>query len=178
MKKLLIAVVYIAMIGGCKKEDPSDLTDVSERGEYFNCLINGKYWTFKQCTTCLFGAPDAVRRYELYEIPGITTRDVIEASNVEGYPQTGIEINIDHNDFLAGDTILLSKNPSRLNSSQGLSFANISNPYGLTDSVHTGRLIFTKRTNKWEEGVFDFTAVNSQGEIISVTKGRFAIALD
>lgn len=175
MCKFLLAIIAFLMIAGCKKED-SGLTDVSEKGEYFNCRINGQYWTYKQANG-LFGAVNALSSYQLYDVPSIITHDVIRANNVVDYPQTEIELNMDHEAFLAGDTIMLGNNPSRLLSGKGLSWAEITNPNGLTDSIHTGRVIFTQRTDEWQRGIFEFTVSDGQGSQFSVTEGRFAISL-
>lgn len=51
MKKLRPFVLFAALwTAGCTKEPdpPPTPPDVNEQGEYFNCYINGKYWTFSQ----------------------------------------------------------------------------------------------------------------------------------
>ena len=183
MNKLFIAILLVLLFTGCKKEEQSDLTDVSPNGEYFNCYINGKYWTFKQCTFC---SGDALRSYQVYRnVPDTITGNRIEGSSSD-FPQTVIEFVIAQEDFLAGDTIMLGRNSFRSLTDSGLSFAQIEHVYnidnnsvsgGATDSIHTGRLVFTKRTGKWQEGTFYFNASNGL-DVISITNGRFAIAID
>jgi hypothetical protein len=48
MKNLLFGFsVFVLAFASCKKEDKGP-PDSNEQGEYFNCKIDGKYWTYKQ----------------------------------------------------------------------------------------------------------------------------------
>jgi hypothetical protein len=95
---LICLSIFIAL--SCKKTKYT-APDVSPNGEYFNCKIDGKYWTFKTCSYC--NDPLTAGR-EVVDRPHFS----IMAGNSD-YPQTQFDFFIDTAEINHHDTISFSQ---------------------------------------------------------------------
>ncbi len=174
--KTQVSIVALACLGtfGCKK-DADKTSDVNEQGEYFNCRIEGRYWTFEQEH---YTAHDALSAY------GAHDRFFIHADRVDDYPQTGIEFTLNGRSLPDRDTYILGKNTSNGVITGNEAFARITGPTAnfsgydfATDSTHQGMLIFTRCDARRAEGTFWFNAGRTDtNAVIHVTDGRFSIS--
>lgn len=174
MKKLW-PLAFLTFLGtlGCNKEPgpPPAPPDVNEQGEYFNCYINGKYWTFKQDPYAADALSASVSQITL---PGYRLHAVAH----DGYPRTVIDL------WMIGENVP-SKDTFDLTTYSDGSYAEILGPtanfccsgFG-TDMTHTGKLIFSRRGDRLE-GTFYFDAQRPDTNVvIHVTNGRFSIIPD
>lgn len=104
-------------IFGCKKDD--DLKDVNEQGEYFNCRIEDKYWTFEQEDYTAHDALSADGAYDQFSI---------QADHVDDYPQTRIDFILNGRSLPDKDTYLLGANTSTGMITRTEAFARITGP--------------------------------------------------
>jgi len=150
---------------GCNKHDEN-----ADKAEYFNCEINGQYWTYVQCKFCNFDNLTAGHE-------DLDTKHYSIMGSCADYPQTEISFFIDEDEMMRSDTIALS--------SATKSYGRIWKPLAqdstmileyFTGHGAGGNLIITSRTSRRIEGVFDFTATNTK-QTVSVSKGTFSILL-
>lgn len=161
------SLFLLLLLAACHKNETSPAT---EPKEYFNCYINGKYWTYKQPT---FSNHDPLRAwYEASLIPHFA----LGGDNVVDFPQTGIGFDLDNINFPNKDTFYLSSYP-------GGNMAHIDNPDTdgnlhefRTNDTLTGVLIFTKREANLIQGTFYFDAYNETlNRTVHITNGKFSI---
>ncbi len=156
--------VFSLALSSCKpKEQPQP------DAEYFNCEINGKYWTYR-ANRLAFNPCSGVGA----GTSGMTSW-IISGLDCIGPPQTQIIIYLSGgNSFPDRDTFELSEQH----------FAGVNNPdnsfnsYYRTNDTATGKLIFTMRDSTRVEGQFYFRAYNPyQNKTIDITNGKFSIKL-
>ncbi len=160
--------VFSFTLSSCKPKEQPQLET-----EYFNCEINGKYWTYR-ANDLAFNPCSGVGAG-----PSGMTSWIISGLDCIGPPQTQIIIYLSGgNSFPDRDTFELSEQY------QG----SIDQPYPIisgnaysgfsTDSTHTGILIFTKRDSTEVKGIFYFDVLDKNyNTIISITNGKFSIKL-
>lgn len=155
----------ILLLAACHKNEPA-----TEPKEYFNCYIDGKYWTYAQGS---FTNHDALRaRVNAITLPGFE----ITADNVTNFPTTIINIWFIEETFPTKDTVMLTTY------SDGY-YAEIISPDTAgsgnsfeTDNTYTGQLIFTKREPNLIQGTFYFDAYSAaQNRTVHITNGKFSI---
>ena len=173
MKNALLGLLLLfATLSSCKKDTPpATLPDTNAQGEYFNCKIDGKYWTYKQAGYT--NHDDLTAGKGIITDPGY----VITAENGEDFPQTVVKFWMIGTDFPDSDTIeLISYGTGAYAEVVGPPFLDIYQ-YGFrTDTLHTGRLIFTKRSPQRLEGTFEFDTYNNDPKrMVRFTEGRFSI---
>lgn len=158
-------IFLILLLAACYKNEPAP-----EPKEYFNCYIDGKYWTYKQGS---FTNHDALRaRVNAITLPGFE----ITADDVTTFPQTQINIWFIQENFPTKDTVELTTYNDGY-------YAEILGPdttgalIGFeTDDTHTGHLIFTKREPNLIQGTFYFDAYSAaQNRTVHITNGKFSI---
>lgn len=155
----------ILLLAACHKNEPA-----TEPKEYFNCYIDGKYWTYAQGS---FTNHDALRaRVNAITLPGFE----ITADNVTIFPQTIINIWFIQESFPTKDTVELTTYNDGY-------YAEISNPDTAgnlhkfrTNDTLSGVLIFTKREPNLIQGTFYFDAYNETlNRTVHITNGKFSI---
>ena len=169
---LLFSLLLLLGIYSCKKDTtPVIPPDTNAQGEYFNCKIDGKYWTYKQSGYTNHDALTAGK--------GIITDlgYAISGTNVVDFPQTVVTFWMIGTDFPDSDTIELadysSGNYVQVNNPPP---AELSSVEFSSDSLHTGRLIFTKRSPQRLEGTFQFNVYRIElNRVVRFTEGRFSI---
>lgn len=179
MKKLLLSLsVALSLVYGCKPDDPivtPNPPPVSESDEYFNCYIDGKYWTYKQGSGSFSG--DALKAERII-MQGPNFR-IQAANHVDNDDNTVIVLWMVADTFPSKDTIPLTLDADSAYAAivgPNLDFMNISFK---TNHVASGELIFTKRTSERLEGTFYFDAQRPDTSVvIHVTNGRFSIIPD
>ncbi len=165
--QLLSCLFICSIVFSCKKDDASE-PDVSPNGEYFNCKIDGKYWTFKQGDG-LFGSDALYARFEVVDRPHYEIK-----AGSDDYPQTQFTFTLDTADMSRTDTIAFTLT-SR-------SYVQLYSPYPFEVGVNPefesfeGRVIFTNRSATNVQGIFDFEA-NNGTTIAKITDGKFKINL-
>ncbi len=158
--------VFSFTLSSCKpKEQPQP------DAEYFNCEINGKYWTYK---------PDKLGFNPCSGIgagPSGMTSWVLGARDCIGEPKTSITI------FLSGGNSFPDRDTFDLSFSNR---ATIVDPYPITsgqsgfstNDTLQGLLIFTQRDTFRVKGLFYFDVYDAaKKDYIHVTNGKFSIKL-
>ncbi len=168
--KLFIAafayLVFSLTLSSCTpKEQPQP------EAEYFNCEINGKYWTYR-ANRLAFNPCSGVGA----GTSGMTSW-IISGLDCIGPPQTQIIIYLSGgNSFPDRDTFELSEQY------QGF----VDQPYPIStgysgffiDKKHTGKLIFTQRDMNWIKGIFFFDVLDlNDSTVVKITNGKFSIKL-
>jgi|GEM_PF-1401792 len=164
MKTFLLALALV-FGSSCRK------TSGTSPKEYFSCIINGVYFTYKQDPTSNHDA--------LIARPGQITLPAyqIAGDNVVDFPYTGINFWLINKSFPDKDTVILS-------TYEDGAYATINYPQDSTmvavdfstDSNHTGRIIFTKRSPSELEGTFSFDAQRAgSSTVLHITEGKFSI---
>ena len=173
MKNALLGLLLLfATLSSCKKDTPpATLPDTNAQGEYFNCKIDGKYWTYKQAGYT--NHDDLTAGKGIITDPGY----VITAENGEDFPQTVVKFWMIGTDFPDSDTIELADYSSgNYAEIVGPNTDNANLDFNTKDSSSEGRLIFTKRMANRLEGNFYFDAYRkSSSSVIHITEGRFSI---
>ena len=172
MKNFFLFPLLLLGLTACKKDTtPAAPPDTNAQGEYFNCKIDGQYWTYKQAGYTHHDALTAGKG--LITDPGFA----ITGTNVVDFPQTVITFWMIGTDFPDSDTIELADYSSG-------NYAEIVGPdreyanldFMTNDSNSKGKIIFTKRTPQRIEGTFYFDAFRKFGApVIHITEGRFSI---
>ncbi len=154
---------------GCKKKNVQP-ADVNAQGEYFNCYIDGQYWTFKQEP---YSNNDALTASKgQITLPGFK----LQAESNDA-PQTVVRLWMLTEDFPSKDTYALTTYSE-------LCYATVYRDYYFpnptyevsTNDTLTGQLIFSKREPTRLEGTFFFSgARNDSGQAVRITNGRFSI---
>jgi hypothetical protein len=172
---LVVTITLLSLLAtaSCKKNDSSVKPhDVNAQGEYFNCVINGKYWTYKELGPYSMGDPLKARENQIDD-PGYQ----LVAQNLTDLPQTAISLWIVGKSFPDKDSISLGSHGS-------VAYAEVTYPDGqqldnytyTTRSTQVGMVIFTKRTPERLEGTFHFDATNDDAsKSLHITQGQFSI---
>ncbi len=161
---LAICMIYISL--SCQKEKLPKLTQ--EGKNTFGCKIDGKNWVPNGGGG--FSGIDPVNGGFFRDINTIYIRAYDKEESVQLYL-----LNV----FSAGEYPLnfntLPKPDNLDPESYGL-YENATSRY-ITTSEHTGKVTISNRdtVNKIISGTFEFTAVNSNGKTVKVTKGRFDV---
>ncbi len=167
---LLFLLVWVCCYAGCKKKDTGP-TDINDQGEYFNCYIDGQYWTYKEDND--FGDDDDVTaRQGQITLPGF----VIKAENTT-FPGSGFSLWMVSETFPSKDTVLLTTYSDLAYATFHTRYPSGRGGYEVsTNDTLNGQLIFTKRERTRLEGVFHFNGVRSDsGQVVRITDGRFSI---
>lgn len=166
MKHPIFVLISLLMIGlySCKKHDPP-APDTSAAGEYFNCELDGTYWTYRQCSFCnadaLYARPEVVD-YPHFAIRAMSSED----------PTTVYSFMIDTAAFNRLDSIDLSTSSK--------SCVIVTHPYPLQAGVGfdftsiSGKLVFTSKNAAQVSGIFEFEATDGS-KIAHVTNRKFLI---
>jgi hypothetical protein len=166
--KTIIILALPLLISSCHKKPKP--TDYNSLPEYFECNINGKYFTYNNGDAFMQN-PDGLKANS----NGLWI--TIQGSAKSGGQSAAI--------------VELSINKASLNSinqvnigdinSEGSAYIGtfIDNPNESlnTDSTHIGKITFTKNTNSLIEGTFYFKAVAQSGFVADVTNGKFKIKI-
>lgn len=166
-KIYLLSCLFLFIAFSCKKSEES-APDVSPDGEYFNCNIDGKYWTFKQGTGP-FGSDALTASFEVVDRPHYE----IEAATTD-YPETVFSFWI--------DTAVMNRTDTVIFTATSKSYVQLYSPYGVqvgevgSFESTSGKLIFTNRSAAYIQGIFDFEASNGT-KVAKVTNGKFKIKL-
>jgi hypothetical protein len=169
MKNLLfLALLSIGLLSSCKddNQDSTVLPEATQSGKNTaGAIINGKVWV---ATTKKINQPGTY-----CENSGNRTNITLELRQIENQGRNSISITAIIEDLELNKIYPLSEDPDT-----GYKFAiytdnNLVN-YG-TNSTNTGTIKITRLDlqNHIVSGIFEFKAVNNNGNVITVTEGRF-----
>lgn len=169
MKKILYFLFLLVALISCRKEEKQDaytLPDATQTGSNTGgALINGQVWVAKKefpsyipGTNNTFYTTDPILGTFRLEI--VLRQYKNESSHIAFYIE-------DNQDFSPQTYVLDSSN-------RGSYSPSVLDDY-ITDSTHMGTLTITKfdKVNKIVSGTFTFKAINSTGEVVNITEGRF-----
>jgi hypothetical protein len=164
-----LLITFLFSFSCCKKKT----IDYNSLPEYFECKINGKYFTYSNGSSFLsdpdglkvvgFGSGGWCNIYADAKAGNLlagTVQLTVNSSNLLGHT----EINLGGNASQGGGVVI-----QLLDSPQALDV--------YTDSVNSGKLILTKNTNTLIEGTFYFNCVSQTGYKAQVTDGKFKIKI-
>lgn len=167
MKKILAFLVIVISLISCRdeKQDSNTLPEATQVGKNTGgALVNGQVWVAKienpnfnpGGNQTLYNIDLVLNKYSLQ----IVLRQYNNDDNL-------ITFNITDNQDFTPQTYILNGN----------NYATYRNPSVLyiTNSANTGTLTITKfdKVNQVVSGTFSFKAVNSAGEVVNITEGRF-----
>ncbi len=168
MKKLFLLFITVLLIYGCRdpKQDENTLPAATQEGKNTGgALVNGQVWVAK------IEGPDlnpGGNNTTYNTDPVLNTFSLQIVLNQYNNLNSQIVINISDNQNLTPQTYPILGN--------GSGFYNPNLNIGFyTDSANTGILTITRfdKVNKIVSGTFSFKAVNSAGEVVNITEGRF-----
>lgn len=161
MKQLILISILFSLFACCKKKTKTD-----SPSQYFNCNIDGKYFTYTQSSFSNNKGLSAGTSGSLNYV--IIGRDMV------GFPQTQFIFTLIGNHIPTKDTILIDT----YNYADVEKVDSVGNSYR-TNSINNGKIIFTERTNTLLKGIFYFDAFNqSLNKTIHITNGQFSIILN
>jgi hypothetical protein len=167
IKTIIILALPLLLISCDKKPKPVDYNSLPE---YFECLINGKYFTYSNGDAFMQN-PDG-----LYVNNNGQWINISGDAKGGGNVANGMNLSINKNSLNSiGQVDLgdINSNGSALIST----FVDFPNEPLQTDSTHTGKITFTKNTDSLIEGTFYFKAVAQSGFVAEVTIGKFKIKI-
>jgi hypothetical protein len=167
MKKYhLQLITFLFAFSCCNKK----AIDYNALPEYFECKINGKYFTYSNGSSFL-SDPDGLKVVGTSGI-GLNIYASAKAANIVA---GAVFINLDSSNIASIKEINLGgSNPQGSSSILELRDSPHADPI-YTDSVNSGKLIFTKNTDTLIEGTFYFNCVSQTGYKAQVTDGKFKI---
>ena len=177
MKTINLALIVSVLLYSCNKGP--ELTPVTQEGtNTFSCKVNGKVWIPELHPGSLFGytTPAISGGYWHLFRPDTIAIFISARTNSKG------RIRIFLQDINIG-THLLDNNTVVIDTS-GIhqSYATYEYPTAkqryITTATNTGYVKLTKsgfKTDGIISGTFEFTAINTSGELVRITDGRFDI---
>lgn len=170
MKKLLFLLFSFALLWSCKErdQDSETLPAATQSGANTGgALINGKVWVAKIELPSISGGNNTL--YHTSPALGQYMLD-IHLRNVTNTSGDNIKIFITSNEDITLNTYQLVSDTDNT----GI-YSNSANYPFYTNATNTGTITITKfdKANQIVSGTFNFKAINSNGEIINITEGRF-----
>lgn len=170
MKKIIFFLLIISFLFNCKddEQDTNVLPEATQSGKNTGgAVVNGEIWVAK------------------IESPSISGGNITQYNTSPALGQFMLNINLRNVNNTSGDQIkiFITSNQDITTTSYQLSvstgnfgiYSNKAyNPY-YTDATNSGILTITKfdKVNQIVSGTFAFKAINSNGELINITEGRF-----
>jgi hypothetical protein len=172
--KTIIIIALPLLISSCyKKPKPVDYNSLPE---YFECLINGKYFTYNNERYPIIGNGKGLKA-TIYS-NGI---NIFAQAKSGGQCASGVDLSIqDFNNTNNSIHNIVNMNLG-FYSSEGTAsvstFEDSPNETLQTDSTHNGIITFTKNTDSLIEGTFYFKAITQSGFVAEVSNGKFKIKI-
>jgi hypothetical protein len=167
IKTVAIIILPILFSSCDKKPKPVDYNSLPE---YFECLINGKYFTYSNGSSFL-SDPDGLKAYN----NGLWV-DITGSAKSGGQAASAIQLSINKSSLNSINQVQIGDVNSE-GSAVISTFVDNPNELLNTDSMHTGKITFTKNTDTLIEGTFYFDAVSQTGFVAKVTNGKFKIKI-
>lgn len=174
IKTSLLLLVVALCLAACKKDNYSLPPETQTGANTFGCLIDGKVWIPKGSDG--YSGTNKTAYYQ-YIYPGpVGYVFHLSGTDYDNNPLLGLDIGIDSFKLSEGATIRLS---SGLPGNGGATYW-IGNDFSkryITNGTSQGEIHFTKfdEVTRIASGTFWFDAINTNGEIIHVTEGRFDV---
>ncbi|MCM4158159.1 hypothetical protein [Gramella sp. AN32] len=184
--KILI-ISFTLLIISCNVDDDdgtsSDLPEITTEGaNTFGCNINGQVFLPRDGSTCNFSCGASRKRLSYFKNDDIYQLGITAMNNING--DIRISINLYLEEPLKEQVYELSENyiasidkiwPNASGCINSTISSRIINSCFGTNSNITGTLeiLEINQTEHFIAGIFEFQAINQQGEIVNFTDGRF-----
>ncbi len=166
--KSIIIIALPLLVSSCEKKPKP--VDYNSLPEYFECLINGKYFTYKTGDAFMQN-PDGLTAYN----NGLWTT-IRGSAKSGGQSASVVEISVNKASITGANQINIGDINSE-GSALISTFVDFPNETLETDSTHTGKITLIKNTDSLIEGTFYFKAVAQSGFVAEVTNGKFKIKI-
>jgi hypothetical protein len=162
--KPLSLLLFISLLGSCKKEDPAP----TYHKDIFHCKVNGEEWSATCPSTGLFGCDPIDCQYYWMDTKGIS----MGALKVNHDKSINESIGFSKYTTIIGDNLLSLRTKEHIdwNKPAGCRFHDL-------DTTATRRLtILEVDTVKFLiKGTFEFTTINDCQDTVRITDGFFHV---
>ena len=172
MKKILFFLTFIFLVISCKErdQDPDILPAATQEGKNTGgAIVNGQVWVAKiEVPDTLPGGNNTY--YDTSPLLNTFRLQIVLLKYTDS--NSTISFYLERNQDFSPGIYALDNNDNHDN--HGSFSPNVLEIFN-TNSTNTGTLTITRfdKVNRIVSGTFSFKAVNSAGEVVTITEGRF-----